>query len=139
MATNGTSADASGVAKLLQFEHLCGALRKGLGEAMALKVDSDKGAAAFLALQSSAMGLLELKEVNRGIWEKVSEAKADTQSKSGDMDQADLKLQNLQYEKNYFLREIRLARDYPPDKPFELLSPEEFQREAPPEKRGCCG
>ena len=61
MAANGEEAAAP--VPLLRFESLCGALRTGLTEAITLKTESDKGAAAFLALQSSAMGLLELKEV----------------------------------------------------------------------------
>ena len=71
--------------QLGRFETLCGGIRGGLDEAMALKTGSEsKGAAAFLALQGSAMGLLELKEVNRAVWEKVAEVKADTQRCSAD-------------------------------------------------------
>jgi hypothetical protein len=62
MAANGEEVAVASV-PLLRFESLCGALRTGLTEAITLKTESDKGAAAFLALQSSAMGLLELKEV----------------------------------------------------------------------------
>ena len=57
------AAAAGEAVPLLRFESLCGALRTGLTEAITLKTESDKGAAAFLALQSSAMGLIELKEV----------------------------------------------------------------------------
>ena len=63
----------------VRHEALCGGLRAGLEQAMTLKAETDKGAAAFLALQGPAMGLIELKEVNRNVWEKVAEAKADTQ------------------------------------------------------------
>eukprot|EP00964_Phaeocystis_antarctica_P071124 scaffold43351_cov46-Phaeocystis_antarctica.AAC.5 len=142
------AAAAGEAVPLLRFESLCGALRTGLTEAITLKTQSDKGAAAFLALQSSAMGLIELKEVppppsppppsppppspppplstasqpsatfatvalatapqvNRTIWEKVAEAKDSCKAVSLDMDVADLRLQNLQYEKNH------LARPYP--------------------------
>ena len=62
MAANGEEVAVASV-PLLRFESLCGALRTGLTEAITLKTESDKGAAAFLALQSSAMGLLELTEV----------------------------------------------------------------------------
>ena len=62
MAANGEEVSAASV-PLLRLESLCGALRTGLTEAIKLKTESDKGAAAFLTLQSSAMGLLELKEV----------------------------------------------------------------------------
>ena len=61
-AANGEEVSAAS-APLLRLESLCGALRTGLTEAIKLKTESDKGAAAFLTLQSSAMGLLELKEV----------------------------------------------------------------------------
>ena len=57
MAANGEEVAVASV-PLLRFESLCGALRTGLTEAITLKTESDTGAAAFLALQSSAMGLL---------------------------------------------------------------------------------
>ena len=40
--------------------------------------------------------------MNRAIWEGVAEAKDVCKAKSLDMDVADLRLQNLQYEKNHF-------------------------------------
>ena len=47
-----------------------------------------------------------------------------------EVDAADLKLQNLQYEKGYFLREIRQARDYPPDRPIDMLETAGARRDA---------
>lgn len=121
---------------LLRFESLCGALRSGLTEAITLKTESDKGAAAFLALQSSAMGLLELKEVNRSIWEKVAEAKDVCKRVSADMDVADLRLQNLQYEKNHLVRQIRHCRDFHFDEAsVQLVDEATFERSASSELR----
>ena len=121
---------------LVRFESLCGTLRTGLAEAITLKTESDKGAAAFLALQSSAMGLLELKEVNRSIWEKVAEAKDVCKRGSADMDVADLLLQNLQYEKNHLVRQIRHCRDFHFDEAtVHLVDEATFERSARAELR----
>lgn len=51
-------------------------------------------------------------QVNRAIWEEVAEAKDVCKAKSLDMDVADLRLQNLQYEKNHLVRQIRHCRDF---------------------------
>ena len=50
--------------------------------------------------------------MNRAIWEGVAEAKDVCKAKSLDMDVADLRLQNLQYEKNPLVRQIRHCRDF---------------------------
>ena len=50
--------------------------------------------------------------MNRAIWEGVAEAKDVCKAKSLDMDVADLRLQNLQYEKNHLVRQIRHCRDF---------------------------
>ena len=50
--------------------------------------------------------------MNRAIWEEVAEAKDVCKAKSLDMDVADLRLQNLQYEKNHLVRQIRHCRDF---------------------------
>ena len=50
--------------------------------------------------------------MNRTIWEKVAEAKDSCKAVSLDMDVADLRLQNLQYEKNHLVRQIRHCRDF---------------------------
>ena len=50
--------------------------------------------------------------MNRAIWEGVAEAKDVCKAKSLDMDVADLRLQNLQYEKNHLVRQIRHCRAF---------------------------
>jgi THO complex subunit 5 len=111
---------------------LCDNLRRELARATELKKTSPSGAHARMAVSDGSMSLLELKEVNRTVWEQIAALKARSHGANQEVDAADLKLQNLQYEKNCVLREIRLLRDYPPDKPIELLSKEEFLRLAPP-------
>ena len=62
--------------------------------------------------------------MNRAIWEGVAEAKDVCKAKSLDMDVADLRLQNLQYEKNHLVRQIRHCRDFHFDEAtVHLLSP----------------
>lgn len=111
---------------------LCDGLRRDLTKATELKKTSPMGALSRMAVSEGSMSLLELKEVNRTVWEQIAALKARSHGANQDVDAADLKLQNLQYEKNCVLREIRLLRDYPPDKPIDLLGKEEFVRLAPP-------
>ena len=133
MAT--TNSAHGGAEPLVRLSALSAQLRSGLDEAMALKAE-DKGSMAFLALQGSAMGLLELKEVNRAVWERVAEAKAGTQRLSGDMDVEALRLQNLQYEKNHLVRQIKHCRDFTADEtPIALVDEATFAASAPAELR----
>jgi hypothetical protein len=74
--------------------------------------------------------------VNRSIWEKVAEAKDVCKAKSLDMDVADLRLQNLQYEKNHLVRQIRHCRDFHFDEStVQLVDEATFAKTAPAELR----
>ena len=44
------------------------------------------------------------------MWEQVATLKGRAATSNQEVDAADLKLQNLQYEKNYFLREVCALR-----------------------------
>ena len=73
--------------------------------------------------------------MNRAIWEGVAEAKDVCKAKSLDMDVADLRLQNLQYEKNHLVRQIRHCRDFHFDESTVtgLVDEATFARTAPAE------
>ena len=74
--------------------------------------------------------------MNRSIWEKVAEAKDVCKAKSLDMDVADLRLQNLQYEKNHLVRQIRHCRDFHFDEStVQLVDEATFAKTAPAELR----
>ena len=64
MAANGEEVSAAS-APLLRLESLCGALRTGLTEAIKLKTESDKGAAAFLTPPCTVARLYALALRNR--------------------------------------------------------------------------
>ena len=128
---------ALATAALARHTKLCEALCTGLDKALESKKEVPMGGAqARVLLADGSLVLLELKEVNRTVWEQTAALKARSAAANQEVDVADLKLQNLQYEKNYFLREIRLARDLPPEKPIDLLSREAFEAAAPPELKG---
>lgn len=128
---------ALATAALARHTKLCEALCTGLDKALESKKEVPMGGAqARVLLADGSLVLLELKEVNRTVWEQTAALKARSAAANQEVDVADLKLQNLQYEKNYFLREIRLARDLPPEKPIDLLSREAFEAAAPPEIKG---
>lgn len=121
-------ADETGTAALKRLHLLCDSLRSGLNESLELKRSAPNGAQSRILLSDSSLSLLELREVNRTVQDAIATLKGRSASANQEVDAADLKLQNLQYEKNYFLREIRHARDYPPDKPIEMLPKADFLR-----------
>ena len=128
VAPNGVEAVAA--ASLSRLHSLCDALRAGLKASLEHK-RATSGAQARIALSDSSLAVLELREVNRTIQDSVATLKGRAATANQEVDKKDLKLQALQYEKNYFLREIRHARDYPPDRPIDMLSKEAFVKAAP--------
>ena len=129
VAPNGVEAVAA--ASLSRLHSLCGAPRPGLKASTEHK-RATSGAQARIALSDSSLAVLELREVNRTIQDSVATLKGRARAPPNqEVDKKDLKLQALQYEKNYFLREIRHARDYPPDRPIDMLSKEAFVKAAP--------
>ena len=123
---------ALGEAELRSFDGLCSKLRSDLNKAFDLKGTGASAAPARIQLAEGAFTLLELKTVNRRVWELVGELKARSQAANAAIDTADLKLQNLQYEKNHFLREIRHCRSFKSDeRHIELMPVDEFLKHAP--------
>jgi len=123
------------VAELARLQDLCGTLRARLGEAVLAKTAGGRGGGAAAVLADGALAFIDLKEVNRSVWELVSGFKERTQSANAGVDTAELKLQNLQYEKNHFLREITHLRDFVTDAgpKIELIDEAAFAQQAPPE------
>ena len=104
-AESALTLKSANTASLARLNHLCATLRDGLGKSLELKKTST-GAHARTALFEGSPALLELREVNRSVWEQVASLKARSAAANQEVDATDLKLQNLQYEKNYFLREV---------------------------------
>ena len=120
-----------------RFEALLGKLRADVAEATRVKESSPLPAHAKIVLMEGSLSLLELKEVNRRTQELVAAFKESSQKANQSVDKADLKLQNLQYEKNHFLREIKHCRGAPPASLphacYALLDPR--ARHVPPSAR----
>jgi hypothetical protein len=124
-------------AELERLGSLCASLRTRLAEAVAAKSSAaaNGGASASAVLAEGSLTLIDLKAVNRSVWELVNSYKERTQRANAGVDAAELKLQNLQYEKNHFLREITHLRDFRLDTgpKITLIDEAAFAREAPPE------
>lgn len=124
-------------AELHTFHLLCTKLRSDLNEAAKLKQAGGSAAPARIKLSEGGFALLELKSVNRRVWELVSVLKSRSQAANAAIDDADLKLQNLQYQKNHFQREIRQCRSFTSDeRHIDLLPIHEFIAAAPPSLAG---
>jgi len=135
----GSDPSPEGGSELERLETLTETLRGKLAAAMARKADGAAGGSdAAELVAGSGLALLELKQLNRRVWELVGEYKEGTQRANAGVDAAELKLQNLQYEKNHFLREITHLRDFRQDAGprIELLPESEFAAAAPEELRG---
>lgn len=116
------------------FHQLCAKLRADLDEALQLKKKEGSAALARIKLSEGAFALLEIKSVNRHAWELVNESKVRCLAANAAIDTADLKLQNLQYQKNHFLREIRHCRLFrSEERQIELIPVTEFLTSAPAE------
>ena len=90
-------------ASLARLSKLCNSLRENLNKSVELKATSTS-AHARTVLSDGSLSLLELREVNRTVWDQIATLKGRSAAANQEVDAADLKLQNLQYEKNYFLR-----------------------------------
>lgn len=113
------------------FKELCEKLRSDLEQSLLLK-KTGTGSMARIALTEGSFAMLECKTVNRQVWEIVGEIKARSQAANQAIDNSDLKLQNLQYEKNHFLREIRHCRSFSSNEQhIELISVDQFLVVAP--------
>ncbi|KAL1529448.1 hypothetical protein AB1Y20_000395 [Prymnesium parvum] len=118
--------------ELHSFHLLCAKLRSDLHEAFRLKKTGNSAAPARIQLSDGGFALLELKSVNRRVWELVGELRARSQAANAAIDVADITLQNLQYQKNHFLREIRHCRAFRSDeRSIDLLPIEQFAAVAP--------
>ena len=127
-------ADASHEAHFERLKALVAEIAKYLAKGAASKGGADP--MAHVALQEGALLLLELKEVNRSVWEAVAANKSEAKAANESLDSADLLLQNLQYEKNHFLREIRHARDFHGELAVDMVDKAAFAATAPAELRG---
>jgi len=122
-----------------QIRSLCALVRDVVDEALEVKrareMATENGDGASMR-HTGSLALLQLKEANRRMWELVANFKDRTSRAHADVDASDLKLQNLQYEKNHFLREIRQCRDFKSaDRDIELVGEEDFAIHAPAELR----
>jgi len=124
--------------QLARVQELCAAMRAGSAAAMESKraaggsEENEFRPSARAQLAAVSVGVIDLKGVNRNVWEQVGGYKEETQRANQEVDAAELKLQNLQYEKNHFLREIRHCRDFrDTERAIELVSKADFARLAP--------
>eukprot|EP00959_Pyramimonas_sp_CCMP1952_P081826 1709102-Pyramimonas_sp.AAC.1 len=79
-----------------------------MGDIVALKKSGDQPSGS---VQSHSMNgsllLVDFKQANREAYESVQHLKEETHGIKIQLDQAHLQLQNMQYQKSYFVKEIR--------------------------------
>jgi hypothetical protein len=102
-----------------------------VGVAGAASVDDVRGAAA-----RGSLAVLELKARNREVYEALELRRQGTADAKHALEKTNLQLQNLQYEKSHYAKEIKTCRDFRSafsDSDVGLVAEEEFLRRAPPE------
>jgi THO complex subunit 5 len=84
--------------------------------------------------QQGVLDFLELKSANRELQLNTEKKKAETQSKKQEIDNTNLVLYNLNYEKNHFTKQIRSCRDFRGTySTIDLVDVETFKANAPAE------
>jgi len=84
--------------------------------------------------QQGVLDFLELKGANRELQMNTEKRKGETQSKKQEIDNTNLVLYNLNYEKNHFTKQIRNCRDFRGTySTIDLVSVETFKSSAPSE------
>jgi len=112
-------------------------LRATLGDIVALKKGGDQTSGSIQSeSMNGALLLVDFKQANREAYEGVQHLKEETHGIKIQLDQAHLQLQNLQYQKSYFAKEIRSCNEFVSaftDKQIDMLPVEEFMQKAPKE------
>lgn len=83
-------------------------LRSAAGAACTASTAADRRAARSLGLQA----VLELKGSNRELYESLEAARQGTAAAKGALETTNLQLQNLEYEKSHYSKEIKTCRDF---------------------------
>lgn len=103
---------------------------------LAIKKDgAPKSELRELVAQMSLL-LITLRQVNREILMEEDKVKAQTEAAKAPVDSTTLKLHNLLYEKNHYVKAIRSCLDFQTKHPgIDLVPEEEFHRSAPADIR----
>jgi THO complex subunit 5 len=88
------------------------------------------------AAAHGSLAVLDLKARNREVYEGLELRRQGTADAKHALEKTNLQLQNLQYEKSHYAKEIQMCRDFRSafaDSDVGLVAEEEFLRRAPPE------
>lgn len=112
-------------------------LKESLGEALASKRTEEYTAKVKAALTDAAIHLIDLRRLCRKFYLAEDRVKAETDEAKAPLDKASLELNNLLYERDHFLREIRTCRNFKTKFPgIELQAEEVFWESASEEQKG---
>ncbi|CAM8945710.1 unnamed protein product [Rhodiola kirilowii] len=83
------------------------------------------------------LNFVSLRQANRSILLEEDRVKAETEKAKAPVDFTTLQLHNLMYEKNHYVKAIKACKDFKSKYPdIELVSEEEFLKDAPEEIKG---
>uniref|UniRef100_A0A7N0ZQA7 THO complex subunit 5 n=1 Tax=Kalanchoe fedtschenkoi TaxID=63787 RepID=A0A7N0ZQA7_KALFE len=83
------------------------------------------------------LNFVSLRQANRSILLEEDRVKSETEKAKGPVDFTTLQLHNLMYEKNHYVKAIKACKDFKSKYPdIELVSEEEFLKDAPEEIKG---
>ena len=94
------------------MEQQCGVVKNLLKEILAVKRSGAESAELKPLLTKAALEVVKLRLTARQQVEKVEEHKAQTAESKAEVDQSNLQLQNLLYEKNYYTKELASCRSF---------------------------
>lgn len=127
----------AGVFSHINMEEVFSKLRANLGDIVALKKSGDQDLiGAKTHSMNGSLLLVDFKQANREAYESVHDLKEETHGIKIELDQAHMQLQNLQYQKSYFLKEIRSCKEFASafsDKQMDMLPEKDFLQKTPKE------
>ena len=94
------------------MEQQCGVVKNLLKEILAVKRSGAESAELKPLLTKAALEVVKLRLTAREQVEVFEEHKAQTAESKAEVDQSNLQLQNLLYEKNYYTKELASCRSF---------------------------
>jgi THO complex subunit 5 len=119
-----------------RFKSVSELIRNALGEALELKKQGADESKLKESKTRISLLFLELKSANRSTFLATESTKQSVQDKKKEMAAHHLRLQNLLYEKNYLLREIKRCKDFTTiemDK-IDLMADSEVEMDSAPDE-----
>ncbi|XP_016163112.1 THO complex subunit 5A [Arachis ipaensis] len=109
-----------------------------VAEMLSIKRDGKPKSLLRELISQMLLQFLNLRQINRSILVEEERVRSETENAKVPLESTTLQLHNLMYEKSYYVKAIKACKELTTKYPdIELVSEEEFFRDAPEEVKGC--